>query len=96
MGSEMCIRDSSNADETFNDYAIVLQAAMEGQGIALGWKPMVNSLIASGRLVAPLDVEIKTENPFYILTPKEKANDKSTQLLRDWLLKEMKHSEMNI
>ena len=87
---------NSNADETFNDYAIVLQAAMEGQGIALGWKPMVNSLIASGRLVAPLDVEIKTENPFYILTPKEKANDKSTQLLRDWLLKEMKHSEMNI
>ncbi len=84
---------NSNADETFNDYAIVLQAAMEGQGIALGWKPMVNSLIASGRLVAPLELEIKTENPFYILTPKDKLNDRSTQLLRDWLLTEMKISE---
>ena len=87
---------NSNADETFNDYAIVLQAAMEGQGIALGWKPMVNSLIASGRLVTPLEVEIKTENPFYILTPKDKVNDQSTQLLRDWLLDEMKQSEMDI
>jgi len=87
---------NSNADETFNDYAIVLQAAMEGQGIALGWKPMVNSLIASGRLLAPLDVEIKTQNPFYILTPKDKVEDKSPQLLRAWLLAEMKQSEMNI
>lgn len=87
---------NSNADETFNDYAIVLQAAMEGQGIALGWKPMVNSLIASGRLVAPLELEIKTENPFYILTPKDKVSDKSTQLLRDWLLDEMKQSESGL
>ena len=83
---------NSNADETFNDYAIVLQAAMEGQGIALGWKPMVNSLIASGRLVAPLELEIETENPFYVLTPKDKINDKAIQLLRDWLLDEMKQS----
>jgi len=83
---------NSNADETFNDYSIVLQAAIEGQGVALGWKPLVNSLIAEGKLVAPLDLEIKTENPFYILTPKDKVNDKSTQLLRDWLLDEMKQS----
>jgi len=85
---------NSNADETFNDYSIVLQAATEGQGVALGWKPLVNSLIAEGKLVVPLDFEIKTENPFYILTPKDKVNDKSTQLLRDWLLNEMKQSAM--
>ncbi|MEH6454963.1 MAG: LysR substrate-binding domain-containing protein [Cocleimonas sp.] len=83
---------NSNADETFNDYSIVLQAATEGQGVALGWKPLVNSLIKEGKLVAPLELEIKTENPFYILTPKDKVNDKSTQLLKDWLLDEMKES----
>lgn len=83
---------NSNADETFNDYSIVLQAAIEGQGVALGWKPMINSLVAEGKLVIPLDVEIKTENPFYILTPKEKVNDKSTRILRNWLLDEIKQS----
>jgi len=84
----------SNADETFNDYSIVLQAAMEGQGIALGWKPMVNSLIASGRLVAPLDIEIKTENPFYILMPKDKVKVESINILKNWLLEEMQQSAM--
>lgn len=80
---------NSNADETFNDYSIVLQAAIEGQGIALGWKHLVNPLIAKGKLVAPLDVEIKTDHPFYILTPKNKVNNASAALLRDWLLDEM-------
>ncbi len=87
---------NSNADETFNDYSIVLQAAIEGQGVALGWKHLVNPLIAQGRLVAPLDIEIKTEHPFYILTPKDKMNNNSIQLLRDWLLDEMKQSAKGV
>jgi len=84
---------NSNADETFNDYAIVLQATIEGQGVALGWKHLVDPLIAQGRLVAPLDLEIKTEHPFYILIPKDKVKNKSAQLLKDWLLDEMKQSD---
>lgn len=80
---------NSTADQTFSDYSIVLQAAVEGQGVALGWKHLVTSLIEEGKLVAPLDVEIKTEHPFYILIPKDKANNESILLLRDWLLDEM-------
>ena len=83
---------NSTADHTFSDYSIVLHAAVEGQGVALGWKHLVNPLIEQGKLVAPLDLEIKTEHPFYILTPKDKVNDKPISLLRDWLLDEMKQA----
>ncbi|MET1027469.1 MAG: LysR substrate-binding domain-containing protein, partial [Dongiaceae bacterium] len=34
----------------FNNYTLVLQAAIAGQGIALGWAPLVEPLIASGQL----------------------------------------------
>lgn len=84
---------NSNADETFNDYSIVLQATIEGQGVALGWKHLVDPLLAQGKLVAPFDVEIKTDHPFYILTPKDRLHNKSVQLLRDWLLDEIKKNE---
>jgi len=47
-----------------------------------------------GKLVAPLDIEINTENPFYILTPKDKLRDQSIQVLKEWLLKEIKQSQM--
>lgn len=83
----------SNADETFNDYAIVLQATIEGQGVALGWKHLVNPLIEQGILVAPLDLEIKTDHPFYILMPKDKTTNKSAQILKEWLLKEMRECD---
>ena len=83
---------TSTADQTFSDYSIVLQAAEEGQGVALGWKHLVSPLLEQGKLVAPLDLEIKTEHPFYLLTPKYKVNNKSIQLLRDWLVDEMKQA----
>ncbi len=34
----------------FNNYTLVLQAAVAGQGIALGWAPLVEPLIAAGQL----------------------------------------------
>lgn len=34
----------------FNNYTLVLQAAIAGQGVALGWTPLVEPLIAAGQL----------------------------------------------
>ena len=81
----------SNTDESFNDYSIVLQACIEGQGVALGWKHLVEPLIDQGRLVAPIDLEIKTNQPFYILTPKNNNQNQAATTLREWLLSEIKN-----
>jgi DNA-binding transcriptional LysR family regulator len=80
---------NSTADESFNDYSIVLQAALEGQGVALGWKHLVKPLVDEGKLVIPVDMEIKTDQPFYILTPKDKVQNKAVSILREWLLMEI-------
>lgn len=44
----------------FNNYTLVLQAALAGQGVALGWSPLVEPLIAAGQLVAAHDFWLRS------------------------------------
>lgn len=44
-------RDARSA--TFDSYPLMLQAAVEGHGIAMGWRRTASRLIESGALVRP-------------------------------------------
>ena len=60
-------RSPSLADGTaFNNYPLLMQAALSGQGVALGWRPLVDELIARG-LVVPVAPEVHTESRGYDL-----------------------------
>ena len=77
---------------SFNDYSVVLQAALEGQGIALGWLHIVEPLITQGRLVQVLPEVHTTKNPFYILAPKNIELTPAAESLRNWLITEVNQS----
>ena len=53
----------------FNSYSLVVQAALMGQGVALGWTPLTDELIASGLLVRLLDTPVTTERGYYLVCP---------------------------
>jgi len=72
----------------FNDYSIVLQAAIEGQGVAQGWKHLVEPLIAQGLLVKPLRESIVTEHPFYVIAPLNFELRSDVANLKNWLIGE--------
>ncbi|WP_342616412.1 LysR substrate-binding domain-containing protein [Rhodoferax sp. GW822-FHT02A01] len=72
----------------FNDYSIVLQAAIEGQGVAQGWRHIVQPLIAQGLLVRPIDASVTTDQPLYITAPQGKALRTDVAYLKDWLVAE--------
>jgi DNA-binding transcriptional LysR family regulator len=72
----------------FNDYSIVLQAAIEGQGVAQGWRHIVQPLIAQGLLVRPLQQSVTTEQPLYITAPQGKLLRPDVAYLKDWLVAE--------
>jgi LysR family glycine cleavage system transcriptional activator len=78
----------SNNVFRFNDYSIVLQAAIEGQGVAQGWRHIVEPLIAQGLLVRPLAESITTDQPMYIIAPAGRALRADVQALKDWLVSE--------
>ncbi|MBZ9764974.1 LysR family transcriptional regulator [Mesorhizobium sp. CA8] len=72
----------------FNDYQLVLQAAMAGEGIAIGWSMTNIFLLEQGQLCRPLPVEVTTQNGFYVLAQPGKMLRKHVRTLVDWLLKQ--------
>lgn len=71
-----------------NDYSLILQAALDGQGVALGWHHIVGNLVAEGRLVRLSDNQITTAQNFVVLTRGEPPIGGNTAALRDWLVAE--------
>lgn len=72
----------------FNDYSVVLQAAIEGQGVALGWRHLVAPLLAQGLLVRPIAQSVTTDQPIYIVASRAGQLRGDAVFLRDWLMAE--------
>ncbi|MEN9644995.1 MAG: hypothetical protein RL238_1664 [Actinomycetota bacterium] len=68
-----------------NDYSLIIQAAVEGQGLAIGWVHLVADLIAQGRLGRVGDRSVETEHPFLVLT-RTSTPGPAVAALVDWLL----------
>jgi len=73
----------------FTDSGLVLQAAADGQGVALARGALAADDIAAGRLVKPFDIAIPTEYAYYILTPRATSQHPKIVAFREWLLEEV-------
>jgi LysR family transcriptional regulator, glycine cleavage system transcriptional activator len=70
----------------FNSYVIAIQAALDGQGVALGWKSLVTSLIAESRLQAIGEHEMPAPQSFYLTWSTRRALSAEATILKSWLL----------
>jgi DNA-binding transcriptional LysR family regulator len=75
----------ANRGLLINDYVLVIQAVMEGQGIALGWRHLTERLLASGLLVRLTDHVMTTGGSFHVAWPKNRPLSESAEKVRDWL-----------
>lgn len=71
-----------------NDYVLVMQAALAGEGVALGWHHLIERQMASGVLVPVSDHVFKTGSDFYVVWPKARELSTPSRKVRDWLLAE--------
>jgi len=69
---------------TSNDYSVVLQSAIDGHGVALGWLHIVGPLIRAGTLRAVGGPPVRTPHPFMILCRPDSGGD--VVELRNWLV----------
>jgi DNA-binding transcriptional LysR family regulator len=70
-----------------NDYHLLIQMALNDQGVALGWDHLVAHLIAEGRLIRPVEQEMVLEETRHYLACREiKADDPALTRFRDWFL----------
>ncbi|WP_374654064.1 transcriptional regulator GcvA [Dongia sp.] len=72
----------------FNDGLVVLEAALDGQGVYLANTTAVQDLIAAGKLVAPFPVRVRSDLGYYFVCPEHAAGRREIATLRDWLLGE--------
>jgi putative choline sulfate-utilization transcription factor len=69
-----------------NTYPLVVEAAMLGQGAALGWQPLLDRHLASGALVTMADEPVVTERGYALLEPPASNGNPAVPLFRRWLL----------
>jgi len=70
----------------FSDDGLVIQAAIEGQGVALGRSALVRSDINKGLLVAPFNISMPSQFAYYLVYPQERQSDAAIRIFKDWIL----------
>lgn len=71
-----------------NDYVLVIQAVMEGQGVALSWQHLTDRLVSSGLLRTLTPHRLTTGAAFYVIWPKGRPLSTQTELVLNWLTNE--------
>ena len=75
----------------FRQTALVIQAAIDGQGVALGTTSLVADDLSAGRLVRPFDLSLKGPPQFayYLVSPRATADRPLVKAFREWVLAEV-------
>jgi LysR family glycine cleavage system transcriptional activator len=67
---------------------MLIDAAVDGQGVALARTTLAARDLINGRLVRPIDVSLRVANPYWIVCPKATSAVPKITLFREWLLAE--------
>ena len=83
---------AKNVDATrgpiLNQASMALDAAVDGQGVALGRSALAAWDLMAGRLVRPFELSLPVPYAYWIVCPKATAKLPKITLFRDWLLAE--------
>ena len=85
---ELARLDDINAEKgtIIDDTNVLIQAAIEGQGIALGSSTFVEDHLESGRLVKPFDVILENDFCYYVVCPESHLKNPAVRAFKEWLL----------
>lgn len=74
----------------FSDYAVVVQAALLGQGIALGWLNVVSNSLCKGELVPASNGVRVLSRRCCLVVPGNRPVSPVVEQVRDWIIEEMR------
>jgi LysR family glycine cleavage system transcriptional activator len=76
----------TGAGASFNDANLALQAAVDGQGVALGRLVLAADELRRGRLVQPFDVVLPNDYSYWLVYPPGALQRPDAAIFREWLL----------
>jgi DNA-binding transcriptional LysR family regulator len=71
---------------TYDHLSIALSAAESGHGVALSSDFLCAGRLASGRLVAPFGVRVRSASTYHLVCRPDGLEDARIVALRDWLV----------
>jgi len=72
----------------YSHSSMVLQAAIGGEGVALGRTALIVEDLAAGRLVKPFELQLKVPLAYYIVAAPRALERPKVRAFRDWLMEE--------
>ena len=72
----------------FVNSGMLIDAAVGGQGVALGRSVLVADDLAGGRLVQPFDIRFASELSYFVISLEASADREKIRAFREWLLAE--------
>ena len=82
------VKASVGPGPVLNRASMLIDAAIDGQGIALARTALAASDLINGRLVRPVDVSLKVVNTYWIVCPKAASSIPKIAAFRNWVLAE--------
>jgi DNA-binding transcriptional LysR family regulator len=76
----------------FDNYTLLIQAAIAGQGVAIGWRHLVDALLDQGLLCRPIAPSAVSAFGYYVVLPQRKRRVQLVQRFVDWLASEQTRS----
>ncbi len=72
---------------SFSNYDLVIQAALDGQGVALGWLGLVDRFLTEKRLVLATP-DVVTSECGYVMTRNQRAAQKGPSRVFEWIVEQ--------
>lgn len=82
------VKDVPNDGSIFDNSSLTYQAAKEGIGIAMGQVHLLESELANGELVIPIDRKLERSYGYYLLYPKRVQKDPRVIAFHNWIIDE--------
>ncbi|MBV1806140.1 choline sulfate utilization transcriptional regulator [Pseudomonas viridiflava] len=80
----------------FDNYTLLIQAAIGGQGVAIGWRHLVDDLLEQGLLCRPIAASAVSGYGYYVVLPQRKRRVQIVQQFVDWLASEQTLSGVSL
>ena len=77
--------DPSRIRRLSDDFNIQLQAAAQGQGVALARRLLVADDLRAGRIVSPFSFWVPASVQYYFVCPPERAAEPALRALKEWM-----------
>lgn len=73
------------SEQRFTSFMVYLHAAMNGDGVILGWETLFQSLIDQGQLVRLASKTVQTERGYFACLTEGASKNAASQIVWEWL-----------